>query len=115
MESFRPGNVAPHNVFTGGYGLDMKRIKLCGNVDVGTDEFHTFGLLWTPEKYVFYIDGVEDGIVTENISGIEQFILISTESKGYRYEAHRPLDSAIETAKVGDEFLVDHVRVFDIK
>lgn len=21
--------------------------------------FHTFGLLWTPEKYVFYIDGIE--------------------------------------------------------
>lgn len=114
MESFFPGNVKAHYVFTGGYGLDMQRTKLGGMDGVSTDEFHTFGLLWTPEKYVFYVDGVEDGVVTENVSGIEQFILISTEAHGYRYEDHRPTKEAVEAAKAGDDFLVDYVRVFDI-
>lgn len=114
MESFHPREIKPHNVFTGGYGLDMQRIHVGGMDGISTDEFHTFGLLWTPEKYVFYIDGKEDGVVTENISAIDQFILISTEARGYRKEDHRPTKEAHEAAKAGDSFVVDHVRVFDI-
>jgi len=114
MESFEPGNLKPHNVFTGGYGLDMSRIKV-GGFDLDEKEFHTFGLLWLPDKYVFYVDGVEDGVVEENVSAIDQFILISTECHGYRYENHRPTDEAVAAAKAGDTFVVDHVRVFDIK
>lgn len=114
MESFYPGEVHTHNVFTGGYGQDMKRLHVGGSDGFSTDEFHTFGLLWTKDKYVFYVDGVEDGVVEENISAIPQFILISTEAKGYRKENHRPTDEAHAAAKAGDTFLVDHVRVFDI-
>lgn len=115
MECFHPGEIAAHNVFTGGYGQDMQRIKIGGMDGLTDGEFHTFGLLWTPEKYVFYVDGVEDGTVTENISGIPQFILISTESRGYRKEDHRPTAEAFAAARAGDTFLVDYVRVFDIK
>lgn len=114
MESFHPGEVKPHNVFTGGYGLDMQRIKV-GGMQVDETEFHTFGMLWLPDRYVFYVDGVEDGTVTENVSGADQFILISTETKGYRLQDHRPTEAAYATARAGDTFLVDHVRVFDIK
>lgn len=116
MESFYPGEVHAHNVFTGGYGLDMERIKV-GGIDGGVDveEFHTFGLLWTEDKYVFYVDGIENGVVDRNVSGVPEFILISTESNGYRKENHRPTDEAVEAARVGDTFAVDHVRVFDIK
>ena len=115
MESFKPGEVKPHNAFTGGYGLDMRRSFIGGRDGIDISEFHTFGLLWTPEKYVFYIDGEEDGEIKEGVSGIEEFILISTETNGYRHEGHRPTKEAIEVAKSGDTFLVDHVRVFDIK
>ena len=115
MESFHPGKICHHNAFTGGYGLDMQCISVGGKDGVSIDEFHTFGVLWTPEKYVFYVDGKEDGTITENVSDIEQFILISTEVKGYRNENHRPTDEAIAAAEAGDNFLVDYVRVFDIK
>lgn len=114
MESFKPGEVHTHNVFTGGYGQDMKRIHVGGDYDADLNEFHTFGLLWTEDKYVFYVDGVEDGVVTENVSGIDQFILITTEPIGYRKENHRPTEEAHAAAKAGDTFLVDYVRVFDI-
>ena len=114
MESFKPGEVKPHNVFTGGYGLDMQRRKV-GGMTVDESKFHHFGVLWLPDKYVFYVDGVKDGEITENVSAIEEFILISTEVRGYRNEDHLPTEEAKATAKAGDRFLVDHVRVFDIK
>ena len=70
-------------------------------------------MLWTEERYTFYIDGVESGHSSEYVSKIEQFILLTTEVNGYRSEAF----SATEEAKgaIGDKFIVDHVRVFDIK
>lgn len=114
MEYFHTdGTIVPHNVFTGGYGLDMQR-RMVGGKKVNKDEFHYFGLLWLPDRYVFYIDGEEDGTICENVSAIEEFILISTEVRGYRYENHLPTAQAKETAKMGDVFLVDHVRVFDL-
>ena len=114
MESFKPGEVHTHNVFTGGYGQDMKRLHVGGIEGVSTEEFNTFGQLWTPDKYVFYVDGVEDGVVEENVSGVPQFILITTETNGYRKENHRPTEDAFAAARAGDTFAVDHVRVFDV-
>ena len=111
MESFHPGKIDQHNVFTGGYGLDMQRIKVGEMDQVNVEEFHRFGVLWEPNGYTFYIDGVEDGKVTENVSGCPQFILISTEPRGYRFDDHQPIPEAYEA--VGDTFVVDYVRVFD--
>ena len=75
--------------------------------------FHRFGLLFDETGYTFYIDGKEDGKVAKNISGHDEFILITTEVSGYRSENHMPTEQA--RAAVGDTFLVDYVRVFDIK
>jgi hypothetical protein len=60
------------------------------------------------------VDGVEDGRVDKNVSAVPQFILISTETQGYRHERHRPTEEAIQASKSGDTFVVDYVRVFDI-
>ena len=111
MESFKPGNVSPHNVFCGGYGLDMQRRKIGGALDLDVEEFHRFGVLWDESGYTFYVDGVEDGRITENVSRRPEFILISTEPKGYRNQDHLPTDEA--RAAIGDTFVVDYVRVFD--
>ena len=80
-----------------------------------TEEFHTFGVLWTPDKYVFYVDGVEDGHIDQYVSHIPEFILISTEVLGYRKEGKNYRPEALDAARAGDTFLVDYVRVFDIK
>ncbi|MBP3305720.1 MAG: glycoside hydrolase family 16 protein [Oscillospiraceae bacterium] len=111
MESFHPGKIAAHNIFTGGYGKDMQRIKV-GGMTVDEKKFHRFGLLWDESGYTFYVDGVEDGRVEENVSGCPEFILISTEPRGYRFTEHQPTAEAV--AAVGDTFLVDYVRVFDV-
>lgn len=114
MECFNPGQVARHNVFTGGYGLDMKH-SVYGEMGKETwldeTEFHRFGLLWDETGYTFYVDGKVDGRITDKLTAKSAFILISTEPKGYRSPGHQPTKEAIEN--VGDTFIVDYVRVFD--
>ena len=112
MESFKPGKIAKHNVFTDGYGQDMKHHVTGTGPVIDEKEFHRFGMLFDETGYTFYIDGKEDGKITEDISGHDEFVLISTEVSGYRTPEHVPTKEAFEA--VGDTFLVDYVRVFDI-
>ena len=113
MESFHVGKVKKHNVFTGGYGLDMQREKAGSEPVLSTDEFHRFGLLWDETGYTFYVDGKEDGKIETKQTARPEFILISTEVRGYRDETHTPRPEAYDA--VGDTFLVDYVRVFDLE
>ncbi len=72
-----------------------------------------FTLMMDETGYTFYIDGVEDGKITKHLTACPEFILISTEVKGYRYEDHKPVQDAYDNQ--GDTFLVDYVRVFERK
>ncbi len=112
MEYFEPGKVEAHYLHAGGYGLDHVSAHAGGIENLDATVFHRFGFLWEPDGYTFYIDGVEDGHVTELVSHCPEFILISTEIKGYRWEDHKPVPEAFEMAGK-DNFLVDYVRVFD--
>ncbi len=127
MEYFGMHKLTSGN-FYGGYGKDLKqsarvRYDFKGN-NVGNDqvtkeengtaeeEFHRFGLLWTENEYVFYFDGKEMARSNSPVSKVPQFILLTTEVKGYRNgdgTKHQP--NAEES--LNDEFVVDYVRVFD--
>lgn len=112
MESFEPGKIITHCNHYNGYGDDHKQAETGEGLDLDVNEYHTFGMLWTKEGYTFYVDGAEDGHVSEPVSHRPQFILISTEVNGYRLKERTATDEA--RAAVGDEFIVDYVRVFDI-
>lgn len=111
FESFVPGKTIQHCNHYNGYGDDHKQADAGTGMDISLDEFHTFGMLWTPEGYTFYVDGKEDGHVSAPVSKIPQFILLSTEVNGYRQKELAPTEEAKRA--VGDEFVVDYVRVFD--
>lgn len=110
MECFAKGEIAPHNAITGGYGLDAK-VKMTGGGKVDHDAWHRFGMLWDETGYTFYVDGKENGHISDYVSHIPEFILISTEVKGYRFEDRQPVKEAFDA--IGDTFIVDYVRVFD--
>jgi len=113
MESFNPGIVSEHMNHFNGCGVDYKGVSHGKGAELSLDEYHYFGLLWTEDGYTFYIDGKEDGHSSEYVSKTEEFILLSTEINGYRRKEFTATDEA--RAAVGDQFIVDHVRVFDIK
>ena len=112
MESFRVGEIVPHNAYTAGYGKDANCEDTGFFTTLDPSVYHTFGVLWTEKGYTFYIDGREDGHINRNISRRPQFVLVGTEVDGYRRSCRQPTEAAKKA--VGDTFVVDHVRVFDI-
>ena len=94
-------------------------------VRVGSDDFHTIGMLWEPDGYTVYIDGKQHGEKVgsgkgEAVSHIPEFILLTTECHPYRgkrmtaqpdEKLRKVLDEAVEA---GDDFVADFVRVYDV-
>jgi beta-glucanase (GH16 family) len=114
MEAFKPKNVAGHAIHYNGYGVDHKSKVAGKGKELSKDEYHTFGLLWEEDGYTFFIDGEQDGEkITEPVSKIAQFILLTTEARGYRSDKHTASEEARKAAAAGDKFIVDYVRVFD--
>lgn len=94
--------------------------------------FHTYGVLWTEEEYVFYIDGAEtwrtkhtvDG-ETLGVSTVNEYMILSVEVAGYIAE-----DGTLVEGKNADgsdywcgnpaendknkhyDFVIDYVRVY---
>ena len=134
MESFNPGEIIAHcfhaNGYSGNYiGFKTPRVKNAFGkdavVNVGTDAFHTIGMLWEPDGYTVYIDGKQHGQKVgtgkgEAVSHIPEFVLLTTECKPYRgkrmtaqpdEKLRKTLDEAVAA---GDDFVVDFVRVYDV-
>ncbi len=60
--------------------IDRQRV---GKYYVGNlyDEYHTFGLKWTEEEYIFYIDGIESGRSSfgKGVSTVPEEVIVSLE------------------------------------
>jgi len=69
--------------------------------------FHTFGLLWQPEEYVFYVDGEETWRTSAGgVSQVPAYIKLTDEVGKWAGE--------IQNAELPDYFYVDYVRVYDL-
>ena len=132
MESFYPRCVGRHMFHMNGYGKDYKgycipidgagdKTRKDHTLDLSTDEYHTFGLLWEPDGYTVFVDGRRDGDKVglaqgKPVSQVPEFILISTECQWYRNNrmTGKAVDALEESARLGDDFVVDFVRVYDV-
>ena len=112
MESFTRDNKISHNNHWSGYG---KNHAHAGSGDLKLkdtpDGYHVFGLDWSKEGYIYYVDGKESWRTNEAVSHTEQFILISTECMGYRV-SEQPSEE-LKRVTQPDAFIVNYVRVFD--
>lgn len=112
MENFtRDGNFS-HNMHWGGYGADHKGKGSGPRFPKEDPEgFHVYGVDWSPDGYVFYVDGEESWRFHDVVSHVEQFLLISTECIGYRSAGTSGKELTDDS--IPDCFTVDYVRVYD--
>ena len=91
------------NVHVDGYGADLKSQQL-GNWRVKNlyTEMNTFGLLWTEEEYIFYINGVEvvRSAFKEGVSQVPEYAILSL-----------ALPTGITDQSYSTEFVIDSVRI----
>ena len=96
-----------HTLHWDGYGKEHKTDGFRSTVPGVMDGFHTFGLLWTPDEYVFYVDGKETW--RSSAGGVAQvpiYLKISSEIGDWGGD--------ITKAKLPDEFRVDYVRAWQL-
>jgi beta-glucanase (GH16 family) len=94
------------NLHWDGYGKDHKSAGTKVTRTEITEGFHTFSLLWTPQEYVFYTDGIETWrSAAGGVSQVPEFIKLTEEIGTWGGD--------IKKAVLPDYFEVDYVRVYD--
>ena len=103
---WRDGRVQ-HTLHWDGYGDAHKSKGHVSKTDGLTEGFHTFGLLWKPDEYVFYVDGKETWRTSAGgVSQVPEYIKLSEEIGDWAGD--------IKKADLPDYFVIDYVRVYDI-
>ena len=80
------------------------------------EAFNTYGLKWTPEEYIFYVNGVETG--RSRYGGVCRqplYMLLSVEVDGVGGIPSAGWSGKItknRTADLPADFVVDYVRVY---
>lgn len=117
-------NTTLHTVHIDGYG-DAHKSRDSGEYKVDHDmysEFNTYGLLWTEDEYVFYINGQETWRTDFGVSQVPEYLWLSVEIAGESDSAD-PENSDNQFTWAGDirnnpesampaDFVIDYVRVY---
>jgi len=85
-----------------GYGTDHKSAAKSATIAGLKDGFHTFAVLWTPNEYVFYTDGIETWRTSTALSHRTQYAILSLEVGTWA--------GNIANAVLPDSMEVDYVR-----
>lgn len=106
------------NLHYNGYELKTK-YKNVGIFNVSGDpykEYHTYGLMWTPDEYIFYIDGHETGRSNfGGVSNVKEYLRLSVEvdeaesvpTPGWSGKITNNGDGVLPV-----DYIVDYVRVW---
>lgn len=101
----RKKDTIQHALHWDGYGENHKSAR-CVYTKSGLGRgWHTFGLEWTRDEYVFYVDGKETWWTNKGISHRSQFIILSLEVGDWAGD--------ISSAKLPDRVIFDYVRVYN--
>lgn len=106
MECFKKlgDDIVSHNVHWA-YGPHQQTTHGMQSYLKGLGEgFHTFGLEWLPDRYIFYVDGYKFYEVTAGISNIEEYMILSMEYPSKKEEIAKSI--------FPDVFVVDYVKFY---
>lgn len=102
-----------HALLWNGYGEYAKVEDYIGEIpmDLYDGQFHTFALKWTPDCYVFYIDGTATWASRGGgVSHVKEFLRLTVElDAGDKWGPHAQKIGAFGK---GDDFVIDSVRVY---
>lgn len=105
-----------HALLWDGYGKDGKVEDYIGALEQDLyDGYHTYALKWTPEYYVFYIDGkatwATDG---GDVSKVKEFLRLTVEiDAGDGWGPHgKEIGQFSHNNADNDDFMVDYVKVW---
>lgn len=124
-ETYR--NTTMHTVHIDGYG-DEHQSRVSKQYQVQNDmysEFNTYGLMWTEDEYIFYINGQETWRTKWGVSQSPEFLWLSVEIAGETNSAN-PANPNNQFTWAGDirnnpegtmpvDFVVDYVKVYQAK
>lgn len=103
-------NCVTSTVHCNGYDDDEENIDSC---NIGKfkgkniyDEYNTYGLEWTEDEYIFYINGVETGRTSwaSGVSEVPEMVIVSLEIPD---KVNYKTDSGFTT-----DFTVDYVKIY---
>jgi beta-glucanase (GH16 family) len=95
------------NLHWDGYGKAHQHAGSRTKLPKVLDSFHDYGLLWTPEEYVFYVDGKEVWrSKAGGVSQVPEYLKLTEEIGAWGGD--------IRKAQLPDYFEVDYVRVYDL-
>jgi beta-glucanase (GH16 family) len=98
------GDTIQHALHWDGYGRDHRTVVKKPAVPGLSIGWHTVGLLWTDEEYVFYVDGKETWRTREAVSKRSEYIILCLEVGKWAGD--------ISKAALPDSLHVDYVRVY---
>jgi len=98
------GDKVQHTLHWDGYGKDHKSAGHVAAVQGLGEGWHTFGLEWTKDRYVFTVDGKETWRTDKGVSHAPEYIILSLEVGKWAGD--------IRQAKLPDRVLFDYVRVY---
>ena len=124
-ETYR--NTTMHTLHVNGYG-DEHQSRISSQYQVQNDmysEFNTYGLMWTEDEYIFYVNGQETWRTDWGVSQVPEFLWLSVEVAGDTHSAD-PENTDNKFCFSGDirnnaegtfpiDFVVDYVRVYQWK
>ena len=107
FEKFSLDDVVQHTLHWDGYGKNHKSEGHLAEVAGVMKGFHTFALLWTPDEYVFYVDGKETWRTRAgDVAQVPVYLKISSEKGTWAGD--------INKAALPDEMRVDYVRAWQL-
>jgi beta-glucanase (GH16 family) len=78
-DGYREGGLASFVYHQGAKigGLTPKTVGILGAGNTPSEGFHIYSVEWTPEEYIFRLDGVETLRVTQGVSQTPQYVILS--------------------------------------
>lgn len=108
------------NIHYNGYELQTKykNVAITKLANDPYENYNTYGMLWTPDEYIFYVNGYEVGrSAFGGVSEKPEYMILSCEVDGAAATPTYGWSGRIDRNENLDnfcaEFLVDYVRVYD--